>query len=72
MKFSGVISHVIILKCSDVSKTNSIPIFRVLGSDTLPVTLKMGMELVLETSEHFDTTDRPRKLHRVILLFSAY
>jgi hypothetical protein len=49
------ISRVKILKCSDISRTNSVPIFRVLG---LPSTLKMGTELVPETSKYFNILTR--------------
>jgi hypothetical protein len=54
MKFSRTSSRVKILKCSDISRTNSLP-GRVVA---LPSTLKMGTELVLKMSEHFNILTR--------------
>ena len=70
MKFSRASSRVNILKCSDVSRINSVPIFRVQGSDWWPGILwssiytwlglwrRAERELFLETSEHFNLLTR--------------
>jgi hypothetical protein len=65
IKSSRASSHVISLKCSDVSRTNSVLIFRVVGGEWVtpshhlpPTTLKMRTELVLEMSEHFSELTR--------------
>ena len=57
MKFSQADSRIKMWKFSDVSETNSAPIFRVslvlVINLTTSNTLKMGTELVSETSKNF-------------------
>jgi hypothetical protein len=64
MKSSRASSRVNMLKCSSVSRTNSVPIFRVPGSNWC------YLELVPETLEQFNALTRLLARENFIVLFS--